>query len=361
MRIGIDIQSTTGKPSGLGFYTSNLVTAIQQIDSENEYILIKNNFFCGNLSTPKRIFWEQVALPTQIFNKRIDVLHIPGFAPPLIRKSKLVVTLHDLIGIRMPENNLSPFSRFYWGKYLPGVTKTADIIITDSQHSRNDIVELLKVPEERVKVIYLAAGKEFYQINSKENLKKIKIKYGLDNCPYVLYVGNIEPRKNLVRLLDVWQNFPLPHKLVITGAKTKFSENLVKIIVEKKLGNKIIITNYIPTEELVLLYNGASLFVYPSLYEGFGLPVLDAMSCGVPVVTSNVTSLPEIVGDAGIMVNPTSIEELSNSIIKVLTSTALHKELSKKGLLQSKKFSWQKVAKETLDVYNDLPPKKWTH
>lgn len=351
MRIGIDTQSTTGNISGLGFYTSNLLSALQQVDSENEYILFRNKFFYGNLPTPKRVLWEQTILPIYTCKYKLDLLHIPAFTPPLIRKCKLVVTIHDLIGIRMPENNLSVVSRFYWGKYLPNLAKTADIIITNSNHSKNDIIELLNIREEKIKVIYLAPGKEFCQIEDKDSIKKVKTKYGINEYPYVLYVGNIEPRKNLDRLISAWQDFPLPHKLVIVGTKTRFSTTIIRIMAQKKLESKVIMTGYVSTKELILLYNGASLFVYPSLYEGFGLPVLEAMSCGVPVVASNVTSLPEIIGDAGIMINPMDREELLSSIIKVLTDIALYKELSKKGLAQSKKFSWQKVAKETLEVY----------
>lgn len=354
MRIGIDIQSTTGKPSGLGYYTRNLLRHIKEIDSENEYILLCSNFFRGNLSTPKRIFWEQIALPVKIYREKLDLLHIPAFCPPIIRNCKLIVTLHDLIGIRFPENNLSPISRFYWGKYLPQIAKMADMIITDSECSKKDIIELLKLPEGKVKVIYLAAGKEFKPINDEEKLKNVRIKYRIGDYPYVLYVGNIEPRKNLIHLVNVWSNLLLPHKLIIVGAETKFSKVLINVIKEKNLGSKVILTGYVTINDLVLLYNGASLFVYPSLYEGFGLPVLEAMSCGIPVVVSNIPSLQEVVGEAALTVDSTDVEALMETIKKVLTDAILWRRLSEKVLIQAKKFSWEKTAKETLQVYKTM-------
>ncbi|MCS7231963.1 MAG: glycosyltransferase family 1 protein [Elusimicrobiota bacterium] len=354
MRIGIDIQSITGKLSGIGFYTKNLLQHLKSIDSENEYIPIFDKFFQGNLSTYKRVVWEQIILPSKLYTEKIDILHIPGFSPPLIKNCRLALTLHDLIGVRIPENNLSLFSRLYWGKYLPILAKTVDIIITVSQHSKYDIMELLKIDEKNIVVIYLAAGKEFRVINDEEGIKNVKIKYNIAENPYVLYVGNIEYRKNLFRLVKVWESLSIPYKLVIVGSKTKFSEMLMKYIVEKNLKKRIVLTGYVPINDLVLLYNGASLFVYPSLYEGFGLPVIEAMSCGVPVVTSNTSALPEVVGDAGIMVNPLNSEELQSAIIKVLTDNVLHRNLRKKGLERAKMFSWEKTAKETLKVYKML-------
>lgn len=353
MRIGIDVQSTTGKPSGLGYYTKNLVKNLKTIDFNNEYILFENKFFQGNLSTPKRIVWEQVLLSIKAKQNKIDLLHVPAFSPPLARNCKLVVTIHDLIGIRFPENNLSLFSRFYWGKYLPQTAKNADLIITDSECSKKDIVDLLNISSEKVKVIYLAAGEEFRRVEDMKKITEVKIKYNIGKCPYVLYVGNIEWRKNLILLIEAWEKTTVPKgcKLVIVGTRTKFSENLFRIIKGKNLEDKVIVTEYIPIDDLVLLYNGASLFVYPSLYEGFGLPVLEAMSCGVPVITSNVSSLPEVVGNAGLLVDPTSIEEINNAMEKVLADEKLRQVLNENSLLQAKKFTWEKTAKETLQVY----------
>lgn len=354
MRIGIDVQSVTGNPSGIGYYTSNLVSNLRRIDLANEYVLLASRFFQGNLATPKRIFWEQVALPMEIYKKKIDLLHTPGFSPPLARNCKVVVTVHDLIGIRIPENNLSLASRFYWSKYLPKMARNADIIITDSEYSRRDIVELLKVSEEKVKVIYLAAGDEFHPIEDEEKVRNVRVKYGIGRDRYALYVGNIEFRKNLVFLLDIWKKFQFRCKLVIVGAETKFAKNLSLAIVEKKLSDEVIITGYVPGDDLVSLYNGATLFVCLSLYEGFGLPVLEAMSCGTPVVVSNVSSLPEIVGEAGVKVSPADVEKAGSAIGRVLNDKKLRQELKEKGLLRAKAFSWKKVAEETLQVYRSL-------
>jgi len=359
MRIGIDIQSTTGgNLSGLGYYTANLVSALRKIDFENEYILFKNSFFCGNLSVPKRILWEQVVFPLQVSAEKIDILHIPAFSPPLflakLRKCKIVATLHDLIGIRMPKNNLSLGSRFYWSKYLAMMSKNVDMIITDSNYSKQDIVELLKLPEEKVKVVHLSPASIFRPVEDKEKIKYIKTKYNVDEKGYILYVGNIEFRKNLLLLVRIWEKFQIEHKLLLVGTITEYAQVLMKEIKEKRLESRIIFTGYVPLEELLLLYNGATLFVYPSLYEGFGLPVLEAMACGVPVVASNVTALPEIVGDAGMLASPTDVNEFGYAIVKILSDISLQNLLRKKGLSRVKMFSWEKTARETLEVYKML-------
>jgi glycosyltransferase involved in cell wall biosynthesis len=360
MRIGIDIQSTTtGNFSGLGYYTSNLISALRKIDTENEYILFKNKFFYGNLSVPKRILWEQIILPSQVFAKEIDILHIPAFSPPMLlmksRRCKVVVTLHDLIGIRMPNNNLSLSSRFYWSRYLEWMARDADIVITDSDYSKKDIMELLTIPEKKVKVIYLSASEIFHPVDDKEKIKYVKAKYNIrEGEEYILYVGNIEFRKNLILLVEIWEKFQIEHKLLLAGAFTKYAQTLIRTVREKRLEDKIIFTGYVPSEELLLLYNGALLFVYPSLYEGFGLPVLEAMSCGVPVVTSNVTALPEIVGNAGMLASPTDVDEFGYAILEVLNSTSLRNALREKGFSRVKAFSWEKTAKETLEVYKML-------
>ncbi|MBN1622512.1 MAG: glycosyltransferase family 4 protein [Endomicrobiales bacterium] len=354
MKIGIDVQSTTGIFSGLGYYTKNLIQNISRIDTKNEYILLSHDNFAGKLSTPKRIVWEQAVLGIKAYMNKLDLLHVPCFTPPLIRKCKLIVTIHDLIGVRMPENSLAFPSRFYWGRYFPNLSKRADIIITDSEYSRKDIIELLKIPENRIKVIPLAAGERFKPGKDKDMVQQTKNKYNIGNSPYVLFVGNIEYRKNIILLLKIWKKLRLPHKLVLAGSKTGYTDNLVRFISENEIKDRVLLTDYISDEDIVNLYNGADLFVYPSLYEGFGLPVLEAMSCGTPVIASNTTSLPEIVSDAGILTDPNNIDELQDAIVKVLSDSSLRSKLKEKGLIRSKLFSWERVARETLEVYNGI-------
>ncbi|OGS21271.1 MAG: hypothetical protein A2252_08375 [Elusimicrobia bacterium RIFOXYA2_FULL_39_19] len=354
MRIGIDIQSTTGKPSGLGYYTLNLINSLKTVDINNDYYYFKNNLFTGHLNTLERIFWEQGILSFNSFDKNIDILHVPGFSPPVITKARLIVTVHDLIGMKMPENNLGFFSRFYWGKYLPATVKRADLIITDSIHSKKDIVELLKVPEKKVRVIYLSAGNNYKPVNNPDKIAQIKTKYGISDFKYALFVGNIEPRKNILSIIKAWSRIKEPIKLVIAGSKSKYSDTVFKTIKENNLKENIIATDYIDIKDLVYLYNGASFFIYPSLYEGFGLPVLEAMSCGIPVITSKTTSLPEITGNSAITIDPNNIDELFESINSLIKDDILRKNLSAKGLLKASEFSWEKTAKETLKAYREI-------
>jgi glycosyltransferase involved in cell wall biosynthesis len=226
------------------------------------------------------------------------------------------------------------------------------MIISISHHTKYDMLKHFKIPEDKIKVIHLAAN-ECYKPLKEDEIYKINEKYSL-NHPYILYVGGLEPKKNIPTLLKAFyklKKHDVNHKLVITGEKRWNYKSIFETIDKLNLQKEVIFTGYIPDEDLPALYNAADLFVYPSLYEGFGLPPLEAMACGTPVITSNTSSLPEVVGDAGIMVNPYDIDELTNKMYKVLTNEGLTEELSKKGLERAKLFSWKKCAEETLNTY----------
>jgi len=238
---------------------------------------------------------------------------------------------------------------------LPRVLYSVDKIITISECTKKDIVKFYKIPEDKIKVILLAPD-PIYQPLSHDIIAPILSKYGVC-APYILYVGSLEPRKNIQTLIQGFANIKkrgLNHKLIIVGNKKWEYSKLIRIVAESGLHNDVIFTGYLPDEDLPALYNGADLFVYPSLYEGFGLPPLEAMACGTPVITSNTSSLPEVVGNAGIKVDPQDVDQLSDAIYHVLTDENLRLSLIEKGLERSKQFSWERTATETWKVYDEV-------
>ena len=257
--------------------------------------------------------------------------------------------------IVIPPNKYSIKKYFMYRALLPRTIKSADKIIAISHHTKNDIIQHFKIPEDKIKVIHLAANKNYKPLQG-DKINKIKQKYDL-NCPFILYVGGLAPNKNVKRLIQAFYKLKkqgINHKLILTGVKRWKYKSIFETIEKLNLQKDVIFTGYVPDEDLPALYNAADLFVYPSLYEGFGLPPLEAMACGTPVITSNTSSLPEVVGDAGIMVNPYDVDELANKMYEVLTNDGLGEELSKKGLERAKLFSWKKCAEEHLKVYEEV-------
>lgn len=363
--------------TGINYYIYYLLKNLLKIDEENEYKFfylqgIKDKYpqyFLDNKNVEHIVFrYPQLLrkifmyssiyfnLPTiENFVKDIDVYHsVNNFSFPC-KDSKLIFTVYDLTPILFPKyhkDNVVKLSK-HFNKFFHSSNK----IISISESTKNDLINYLNIPEDKIKVIYLAAEEGFYQIKDKEKIKPVLDYYGITK-PYILYVGTLEPRKNIENLLRAYfklsKNIKDEYLLVLAGTKGWKYEPIFKLIKELTLESNIIITDYVKHNDLPLLINGASLFVYISFYEGFGLPVLEAMACGIPVITSNTSSLPEITGDAGILVDPKNVEEISFSIQNVLENSYIQKELSIKGIKQSKKFSWEKTALLTLETYKSL-------
>lgn len=357
MRIAIDGQSIANIKSGLGIYTERLFHTLKTSDPNNDYVLIQKKQGSGE-RTYQRMFWENCILPFRAAKEGVDILHIPAFAAPLWKAGrwKTVITIHDLIGKLFPEN-LSFFSRFYWGKWLPLANRFGDCIIVDSECTKIDVIKYLKVDSEKVRVIYLAASDHFTNHKSQNEIERVCIKHRVKR-PYLLFVGNIEPRKNLARVIRAFSNVRKKDKselnLVIVGSKAWDYPNIHKLINELELSDSILCLNYVDDEDLVSLYNGGELLVFPSLYEGFGLPIVEAMQCGMPVLTSNLSSMPEVGGKAAYYVNPYEEREIEEGMRLILTDSQLQNELRAKGLIQAKQFSWKQTAEQTLAVYQEL-------
>lgn len=355
MKIAIDTQTILGKKSGFGFYVKNLVENLKKIDSKNEYFLI-NSGKDKDLRTYERIWWDQVSFSRKAKKFKPDIIHKACFSVPRFGNFKKVVTIHDIIPLKFPEN-FSASSRFYFTKLMPWSYKFADYIITISESAKRDLIDVLKLDPEKIRVIYEAAGDEFQVITDADKIGQVKKKYGIDG-EYILNVGTLEPRKNLEFLVEVFKeilkfgNSEIDNlKLVIVGKKGWRYENLFRGIENLGIKDKVIFTDYVDEQDLLYLYNGAKLFVFPSIYEGFGLPILEAMKCGVPVISSNSSSLPEVVGSAGTLIDPKNKELWVKSIVDVLKNGEKQILMKADGLKQADKFSWEKCARETLEVY----------
>ncbi|MDD3245400.1 MAG: glycosyltransferase family 1 protein [Methanosarcina sp.] len=374
MKLGVISATLNEDFTGVPNYTYNLISELDNLMGKDSLhminyqddpffknihkFIIKNPLgYLSKLFPLSSYFWyTYLGMKLNAQNFDLDIVHNPYQVPTLFKfkKQKYVVTVHDLMQVMFPEM-VKPSVYFIQKFFLPKTLKYADAIITDSYSTKNDLITLFKIPEHKINVIYLAANNEYKLLDSKE-VGQVKKRYGIDS-PFILYVGSLKPLKNISTLIKSFYHLKkknLPHKLVITGKRRLKYKEIFRLIDELNLQNDIIFTGYVDKTDLPALYNAAELFVSPSIYEGFGLPPLEAMACGCPVITSNTSSLPEVVGDAGIMVDPYDVDGLADSMYEVLTNDRLKNDMSKKGLNRAKMFSWEKCARETLKVYEEV-------
>jgi len=355
MKIGIDIQTTLGQKSGFGFYVKNLVENLKKVDTTNEYVLIAPETEV-DFTTPQRFIWDQFSFPKKAKTAKVDILHQPCFSAPIFYSGKIVLTIHDLISHYFPQNMPSG-SRLYFSKWMPLTYQKAAKIIAISENTKKDIISLLKIPEDKIVVIHSAVSEEFKPIQDQAKINAVKQKYQTGNS-YILDVGTLEPRKNLPFLVKAFHRAikegGIDHNLVLTGKKGWYYESLFELIKELNLEKRVILPGYVADEDLPALYNGADLFCFPSAYEGFGFPPLEALSCGTPVIAANNSSIPEVVGEAGILLENDQEEVWAENIVKVLKDQNLREKLSTLGLEQAKKFSWVTTAQKTAAVYKEV-------
>jgi len=302
-----------------------------------------------------RIAWEQLRAPATVRQERIDVLHGMAFVAPLLSPCPTVVTVLDLSFLRFPEA-FKAFNRAYLALMTRLSVRRAAKVIAISESTRQDVIELLGVPPERVARIYCGADPRFRPLPADE-VAAFRQEKGLPER-FVLFLGTIEPRKNAVTLIEAFAALIATERrrtedvqLVLAGGRGWLAEPAYARVEELGLQDRVRFTGYLPEEEKALWYNAATCFCYPSLYEGFGLPPLEAMACGVPVVTSNVSSLPEVVGEAALTVDPLDSRALCEALRRVLIDGDLWSELSVRGPARARRFSWREAARQTADVY----------
>lgn len=370
MKIGLITNSIDERSGGIGTYSYQLIKNMNILDQTNEYSLIhhtpkyidiyQNNseiLIKSYSNHYKATVWKLINAPLKLKTvKSLDLVHdLNGIGPLSFNMPfKKVVTIHDMIPVLFPDAFDFPIASIY--KYLlPKTLKSASKIITVSNCTKEDIISYYNVSSEKIKVIYNAVDERFTPQKSQE-IAKVRNRYGL-NFPFILYVGTLEPRKNIPFILKAFHNIRknyIDYKLVIAGKKGWKYKEIFDTINALNLQNHVVFTGYVLDEDLPGLYAAADLFVYPSLYEGFGLPPLEAMACGTPVITSNTSSLPEVVGDAGIMVDPHNVNKLADSICRVLSNKKLKECMVEKGLEKAREFSWERCASETLNVYEEV-------
>ncbi|QGU94096.1 glycosyltransferase [Clostridium bovifaecis] len=367
MRIAIDARGINWYGgTGIGTYTENVVKNLIDLYKDNYYRLYwselnyeeykRDNTEIIMTSKHHPRFFDQNYFSYDLSRENIDIYHVPqnGIGLNVDTKCKKVITVHDLIPYIMPET----VGRGYLLKFLkevPNIIQNADGVITVSEYSKRDILKFFPIDENKVFVTPLAADSIYKPLNKDTCREFLAKKYNINN-PFVLYLGGFSARKNVKALINsflkVIPRLTEEYNLVIVGAKKDLGEYLSNSY--SHLASKIVFTGFIPQGELPVFYNSCNAFVYPSLYEGFGLPPLEAMSCGAPVITSNVTSIPEVVADSGILINPYNEDELIDALEKLLNDDALRKSLGEKGLKQASKFSWLETAKNTFEAYEKI-------
>ena len=379
MILGFDIRSLFGNKTGIGVYSYNLVRSLRSLYKNDVLKLYACSGFTGrskatnpfegdphvSLSPSLRIptsllhlSWSYLGLPqVESIIGDVDLVHGLSYVLPRARKAKKVLTVYDLTFMLVPQTH--PFSR---QKFLPALVKRsvrdADAIIAISESTKQDILRVFHVPDHKVTVTYLGVDHSTFNPNAPRSaIEKVKKKFSITKN-YIFYLGTIEPRKNVDILLRAFQEVRRrtnrEFQLVLSGKIGWKVENLMKAIRALAESGDLVYTGYISEDEAAYLYNGAEVFVYPSQYEGFGIPVLEAMACGCPVIASNSSSLPEVVGDAGVLVEPNNMEELSEAIVKVLHDGGLRRALKEKGIQRAAQFDWAKMAMATRDLYVSL-------
>jgi len=378
MKIGIDAGPAFRlSKTGVGNYTYHLINHLLKNAPNDEYVLWYQVPLLTKYSIPE-IFLDQPnvrviksRLPDRFFllwarycskfsfidsMVNVDVFHatsVWGF--PLRMAGKRVITVHDVTFLTTPDSYTKGELNLI--KIFTRSVQNADLVIADSSNTKKDLVELLMVPEDKIRVILLGVDDSFHPIDDGDLIHSIREKYRLEN-DYILHVGTLQPRKNLVRLIEAFhqiqQNGSIDCQLVLAGGKGWMYDEIFQKVSVLGLESKVVFTDYISEEDLLVLMNGAAVFTLVSLYEGFGLPPLEAMACGTPVIVSNISSLPEVVGDAGILVNPYDVDEIARAIHEVLVNERLREEMRVKGLERAKQFSWEKTAKETLKAYEEV-------
>ncbi len=373
MKIALNALQVRGAKSGVGQHIACLLEALLEIDSTNSYLVFAShyNYFNYQFSSPRyqleiwgsrsksktvRLLYEYAFLPCAVRKSKVDLFHGPSNLLPLRKVAPYVLTIHDMSYFVDPKR-YTRTKVMYWHAVTYRSARLADFIITVSAYSKQDILKYLDYPSDRIRVIPNAAHRRFRPIRDRVALEEFRNRYRVTH-PYILSVGTLEPGKNLVRVVRAFARLRREgagdyHLLLVGDIGWLYHEIFAEV---RRLGLKeqVRALGHIPDDDLPLAYNCAELLVFPSLNEGFGLPVLEAMACGVPVVTSNCSALPEVAGDAACLVDPYDEAAIARGMESVLGDVSKREDLVQRGLKRSTVFSWKRTARETLEVYEAI-------
>jgi len=363
MKVGIDIHSIGSQKGGNETYYRELIKQLVKIRSEHTFLLYHSSpeitkyvdasaqFILKHICTSNRTLRIPFSMPLRARLDNLDLFHAQFIVPPFL-KCKTVTTIPDIAFEHYPQF-FSPYQRAWSKALIRRSAKKADHIVTVSEYSKKDLIETYGIRAEKVTVTYEGAGKECVPLDREKAKNEIARKYRIDG-DFILYLGRLQARKNLMRLVNAYarvREAGFTHRLVLAGQQDSFFQPVLARVQELKLENNVSFPGYVAAEDVPTFYNAAEVFVYPSLYEGFGLPLIEAMACGVPVITSRSSSLDEVAGDAAVLVDPLDELSIAEALKKVLNDSELRKRLGQAGLKRSQLFSFENAARQTFDVY----------
>ena len=367
MRIGLNAQILTDGRTGVTRYAQNVIRLMPKIGQNHEFVIFgnspdlkyeeKNVIFVptSNMinSSVKRIFWEQTILPQLAKKWRIDLMFFPDHTSSLwSTKIAQAIVLHDLAPFAMPET-FNSIRRLYKQRAIAHSIQAAKVILADSYATKAEALRYFPGIDRKINVVHLGLECSIERVTNQEVLSTIRKRYALQD-PFLLFVGTLEARKNVLQIIKAFAQgrriFGWKHTLVLAGTRGYGYQDIKRTIIEEHVQTNVILTGYIRDEDLSSLYSLADIFIYPSLYEGFGFPPLEAMKCGCPVIVSNTTSMPEVVGDAGLYIDPYDETSITTQINCLIQDDFLKRNLIQKGKERSMQFTWEKTVKNTLDV-----------
>ena len=377
--VGIDVTSALTQGGGIGRYTRELIGALSQTDFAAQFDItlfsaqppaqlpVSNPLPTHPAINHKPAFltekwlyriWYRLRfpLPVQTFTGRLNLFHSPDFVlPPLAGNIPSLLTVHDLSFLHYP-HTFTPALVNYLNSVVPWSVDRATHVLADSIATQEDLINLWQVPAEKITVLYSGVNGRFSPVKDPAAIDHLRIKYKLGDNPWILAVGTVQPRKNYQLLIQAFAKIAdrFPHNLVITGGKGWLFEDILDEVQAQGLDGRVIFTGFVDDEDLPAMYSGATVLAFPSLYEGFGLPILEAMGCGTPVINSDASCLPEVTGDATVQLPPEGIDSWADGLAHILADDALRDELISKGHEQIKTFTWQRSAGQLLSIYNKL-------
>ncbi len=371
--IAIDYTPALSQGGGIGRYTRELIAALARLDDRTDYRLFAAGMPSSKLPAPPgpNFTWKparlsakwfarlwhraRLPIPIEVWAGTVRLLHAPDFTlPPVRQGTRTLLTVHDLSFVRAPETTTASL-RAYLNRAVPHSVARADHVLADSQATRQDLIDLYGTPPDKISVLYGGVDARFAPVEDRDIVQIVRARYGIGEGSFILSVGTVQPRKNYVRLVEALHRLDRPDlRLVIVGGKGWLDDPLYRRIEALKMEKQVRLLGFVRDEDLPTLYSTAEVFAFPSLYEGFGLPLLEAMACGVPVVASRTSSLPEVVGEAGLLVDPHDVDGLADALTHVLSDTELRQKLIALGHRRARQFTWERAAGQLRAQYAAL-------